>query len=508
VLSYRSDELHRRHPLRPLLAELDRSGRVERLELGRLDRQQLAELLGGILDGPVAPVLVGEILARSQGNPVFAEELLAAHREGARLPSALRDLVLARVEGLSEPAQRVLEAAAVAGTSVDHELLAAVVGQDAERLVGVLREAVGHHVLLVDQATGAYVFRHALVQEAVYDDLLPVQRAPLHAAYARALERRIEQRGDLGRATPAERGQLAYHWYAAHDQGRALLACVRAGQALEAASAPAEAFGHYERALELYDEAPEAAARSPLDRVSLLQRAAEAANLAGWYDRAVTLARLALELVDPAVEPLRAGAVLERLARSHWLAGGSAEAIDAIERAVATIPAEPPSPELARALATQGQLLMLLSHHAEALGRCEQAAAIARQVGDRATEGHALTTLGTSLSILGQMDAGTAKLAQAWRSPGSSATPTTSGGRTPTSPPSWRGPAARPRPSTSTSPAPRSRASSARTDATAATCCPTPPARCSVWDASTRPTGCSPRSSSWTCRRPPTGSAR
>jgi predicted ATPase len=209
VLSYRSDELHRRHPLRPLLAELDRSGRVERLELGRLDRQQLAELLGGILDGPVAPVLVGEILARSQGNPVFAEELLAAHREGARLPSALRDLVLARVEGLSEPAQRVLEAAAVAGTRVDHELLAAVVGQDAERLVGVLREAVGHHVLLVDQATGAYVFRHALVQEAVYDDLLPVQRAPLHAAYARALERRSEQRAGQGRATPAERGRLA-----------------------------------------------------------------------------------------------------------------------------------------------------------------------------------------------------------------------------------------------------------------------------------------------------------
>jgi ATP/maltotriose-dependent transcriptional regulator MalT len=412
VLSYRSDELHRRHPLRPFVAELDRSGRVERLEVGRLERQQLAALLGGILGGPVAPALVGEILARSEGNPFFAEELLAAHREGARLPSMLRDLVLARVEALSEPAQRVLAAAAVAGTRVDHELLAAVAGQDAGQLVGLLREAVTHYVLVVDGATGAYVFRHALVQEAIYDDLLPVQRAPIHAAYARALERRIEQRGEQGRVTPAERGQLAYHWYAAHDRGRALLACVRAGQALESAWAPAEALEHYKRALELYDEAPEAAAASPLDRVSLLQRAAEAANLAGWYDRAVTLARLALDLVDPAVEPLRAGAVLERLARYHWLAGESAEAVDAIERAVATIPAEPPSPELARALAAQGQLLMLLSHHAEALGRCEQAVAMARQVGDRAIEGHALTTLGTSLGALGHVEAGIAKLEQ------------------------------------------------------------------------------------------------
>ena len=213
VLPYRSDELHRRHPLRPFLAELDRSGRVERLELGRLDRGELAELLGGILGGPVAPALVGGILARSAGNPIFAEELLAAHLEGARLaaqlegarlPSALRDLVLARVEGPSEAAQHVLAVAAVAGARVDHELLAVVVGQDAEQPVGLLREAVTHYVLVVEGATGAYVFRHALVQEAVYDDLLPVQRAPLHAAYARALERRIEQRGDPGRATADE----------------------------------------------------------------------------------------------------------------------------------------------------------------------------------------------------------------------------------------------------------------------------------------------------------------
>jgi predicted ATPase len=253
VLTYRSDELHRRHPLRPFLAELDRSGRAERLELGRLGRRDLAELLAAILEEPAAPALVAEILGRSEGNPFFAEELLAAHLDGTRLPSALRDVVLARVEALSEPTQRVLEVAAVAGSRVDHELLAAVVEQETEELVGLLREAVTRHVLAVDEAN-AYVFRHALVQEAIYDDLLPVQRGPLHAAYARALERRIERRGDgsgAGSDSVVERGQLAYHWYAAHDLGHALLASVRAGQAAESASALAEALGHYERALAL-----------------------------------------------------------------------------------------------------------------------------------------------------------------------------------------------------------------------------------------------------------------
>jgi DNA-binding CsgD family transcriptional regulator/tetratricopeptide (TPR) repeat protein len=415
VLTYRSDELHRRHPLRPFLAELDRSGRAERLELGRLGRRELADLLAGILDEPVAPALVGEILARSEGNPFFAEELLAAHLEGTKLPLALRDLVLARVEALSEATQRVLEVAAVAGTRVDHQLLAAVVGQDTEQLVWLLREAVTRHVLAVAEASGAYVFRHALVQEAIYDDLLPVQRGPLHAAYAGALERRIEQRGDVSgtrSAAAVERGQLAYHWYAAHDLGQALLSSVQAGQAAESASALAEALGHYERALELWDQVPEAAARSPLDRGTLLHRAAEVAHLAGYYDRAVALARLALDRVDAVAEPLRAGALLERLARYHWTAGDSPQAMVAIERAVATIPTEPPSEELARALAAQGQLLMLLAHHADALARCEEAVAVARQVDARAVEGHALTTLGTSLGILGHMEEAIAKLEQ------------------------------------------------------------------------------------------------
>jgi DNA-binding CsgD family transcriptional regulator/tetratricopeptide (TPR) repeat protein len=296
-----------------------------------------------------------------------------------------------------------------------------VVGQDADQLVWLLREAVTHHVLAVDEASGAYLFRHALVQEAIYDDLLPMQRAPMHAAYARALERRIERRASedggagAGDATALERGQLAYHWYAAHDQGEALLASVRAGQAAESAAALAEALEHYERALELWDQAPQAAARSALDRVTLLQRAAEVANLAGRYDSAIVLARMALDRVDAAVEPLRAGALLERLALYHWVAGDSPKAMATIELAVAAIPAEPPSQELARALATQSQLLMLLTRHARARALGEKAVAVARQVGDRAVEGHALTTLGTSLGALGHMAEGIAHLEQGRR---------------------------------------------------------------------------------------------
>jgi len=293
---------------------------------------------------------------------------------------------------------------------VDHDLLAEVAAQPPGDLVELLREAVTHHVLVAEGGSGGYAFRHALVQEAIYDDLLPVQRPPLHAAYARALDARIEERGD---AAAAELGRLAYHWYAAHDLGRALLASVQAGQAAEAAFAPAEAAGHYERALELWEQAPEAAASSALGRGSLLQRAAQAADLAGKDLRAVALISQALTETDAAAEPLRAGALLERLARYQWGAGDTAAAVAAVEQAVAVIPAEPPSAERARALAAHGQLLMLRSRNRAAQARCEEAVAAARQAGDRAVEGHALNSLGSSLGNRGHLEAGVAHLQQA-----------------------------------------------------------------------------------------------
>jgi DNA-binding CsgD family transcriptional regulator/tetratricopeptide (TPR) repeat protein len=415
VLTYRSDELHRRHPLRPFLVELARSGRAERLEVERLAHEELIELIGGILGEAPMPGLAADVWARSEGNPFFAEELIAARIDGVVLPGALRDVLLTRVEGLSEESRRLLQVAAVAGRRVDHRLLADVTGLPAARLVEWLREAVTHHILSVegDGGDGGYAFRHALMQEAIYDDLLPMQRVPLHAACARALAGRAEQ--PEGHAPVAALGQLAYHWYAARDMGEALVASVRAGQAAEAAAAPGEAERHYQRALGLWAQEPGAAARSPLDHRAVLRQTAEVMFLVGDSGGAVKMASRALAETDPAIEPLVAGALLERLARYHSLNGDGAEAMLAAERAVATVPATPPSPDRARALAAHGQMLMVERRMAAARARCEEAVAVARLTGARAEEGHALNTLGCALAGLGHVEVGIAHLQEAYR---------------------------------------------------------------------------------------------
>jgi predicted ATPase len=180
VVTYRSDE-PRPDRLGPYLAELDRGGRVERLELDRLDRAATAALLTGILDATPAADLIDEVFARSQGNPFFTEELLAAVRVSSRsLPASLRDLLRGRIQVLSARAQQMLRVAAVAGRPVSHHLLAAVAELDDEQLTAALREAVAAQLLVTRLDQDGYDFRHALLREVV--DARPAARGADAAA--------------------------------------------------------------------------------------------------------------------------------------------------------------------------------------------------------------------------------------------------------------------------------------------------------------------------------------
>ena len=213
VGTYRSDDLHRRHPLRSVLAELDRSGVALHLELARFDREELREMVTSILGREPSPELLDTVFERSEGNAFFAEELIAGHGTDA-LPSTLRDIMLARIDALSVEAQQLLRVVAVAGRRADHRLVSAL-ADEADAVVSEgLRDATEHQVLVVEPGGDAYRFRHALVREAVYEDLLPGERVRLHARLAGLLSDHPEW-CEGGRNTLA--AQLAGHWYAAHD---------------------------------------------------------------------------------------------------------------------------------------------------------------------------------------------------------------------------------------------------------------------------------------------------
>jgi ATP/maltotriose-dependent transcriptional regulator MalT len=412
IVTYRDDELHRVHPLQAWLAELRRSAKTRMLPLRRLDRDETAEQLAGIFGSSPQATLADDIFARSEGNAFFTEELASVMAEGdcRSLPAGLRDILLARVHALSEPARSILSVAAAAGRRVAHELLARVAGISEVALIAALREAVDHQILLPDLEADSYTFRHALIQEAIYSDLLPGERRRLHGALAETLTGHPELAAD-GQATAY--AELAHHWYAARNLPAALGAAIQAGQAAERAYGFAEALRQFERASELWDRVPHAQRPMDLDHAGLLERAAEAAKLVGEHDRAVELIRAAIKLVDGAAEPARAGQLHQHLGWYLFNRGDEAAAASAYREALRLIPADPPSAERASVLVEAGRLSMFWAHYGRARGAAEEAIELARTVGARAEEGYALKTLGLVAAYEGDFDRGIRYVRQA-----------------------------------------------------------------------------------------------
>jgi predicted ATPase len=357
VVTYRSDELHRGHPLRPLLTGWERVRSVQHIELPRFARAEVAEQLRAILDTAPDGQFVDIVFDRSEGNAFLVEEILGAVQTGADphdLPPSLRAVLLARADQLSEPAQRLLRTASAAGRSVPDQLLAAVAGLDEPALYAALREAVERHLLVVDESGRGYAFRHALVRDAVYDDMLPGERVRLHRAYGQALSEDPSLAGGDGQVAAT----LAHHWYAAHDLPRALTASVDAARHAAASYAPAESQRHLERVLELWPGVPDAEERTGMDAIEPLRLAAESAWSAGAIDRALSLLDQALAELGSNGTQVRRALLMERRGRALRDLGRAADGIAALEAAAALLPDEPPTAARAVVLASLANALL------------------------------------------------------------------------------------------------------------------------------------------------------
>ncbi|WP_288024916.1 helix-turn-helix transcriptional regulator [Arthrobacter sp.] len=299
VMTYRSDDVHRGHPLRAFLAEVERGRYAKNIRLGRLGRDQVRQQVEAITGAPASYELVENVLSRSDGIPFFVEELVGVDgcATPTELPSSLRDLLLARYERMDEPVQYFLRVIAAGGTCVPHLLAESAFDRTLDDFEASARLAQQANLIGIDG--DSYTFRHALLREAIHADLLPGERTRFHTRYAQALES-----GD-----PAHRdtAAVAYHWDAANVPDKTFKASVTAmGEAWRSFAYTTSArMG--ERALELWDsvDRPEQAAGMP--RYRLMGRTAEAHNLAGDGERSLAVIRLA------AGEPAATGHARARL---------------------------------------------------------------------------------------------------------------------------------------------------------------------------------------------------
>ena len=376
MLTVRTDELRPGNPAVSAIDDLERAGRVERIELDRFSRSELADQIAAILGTTPGPGVVDRVLLRSDGNPLFAEELLASERRDspAEVPPRLDDLLRARLGTVSAATLRVLRVAALAGPEIDDELVASVSELSNADVAEALRRAVDAG-LLVRSARGPvrYAFRHRLLQEATERELLPGERRHLHGACAEALEHATQP-------VPFA-GEVARHWLMAERPDRALPAAVTAGIDAERRCAFADARRYFDLALRISETCPLPAGPLDLDRVALLQRAADVAVLEGDPASAVDLGRRALAELGRGVDPRREAGIQERLRWYLWESGDVAGAEAALEEAIRTVPAQPPSATRARVLGQFGGLRLRQGRFSESLGYAEGAIEVARASG-------------------------------------------------------------------------------------------------------------------------------
>jgi ATP/maltotriose-dependent transcriptional regulator MalT len=406
VTTYRSDELNRRHPLRPLLAEIERQPRVHRIQLGALRRADVREALADILGRPPERELVDRLFARSEGNPLFFEELLAAGGDGrGPMPSSLRDALMVRVERLDGSAQELLRLIAV-GERLDDRLIADALGIESAAVLPPLRELVANN-LIVPSTDDRYVFRHALLREVIVADLLPGERAELHLMLAHALKRRVA----AGEGDPQVAAGIAHHFYSAGDRPAALATGVRAGNAAAEVHAYGEAAALFERALELWDQVPDPQTLAGCDHVALLVRAADAHWGDGDHLRQEALLKAAVAEI-PANDPRRLAVVCERLARAQRNLNRTDEALDTAQHALAELGDEPSS-ERASLLGFIAMTRVLQGKFRLAAEVAQDALDVARSVEDRGSEVRALDALGVAQITLGDIDKGRSRMREA-----------------------------------------------------------------------------------------------
>jgi len=390
--TYRSDDLHRRHPLRPVVAELLRLPGVISVDLGPLDPGAMAEHLTGVACGQLEAAELNDIVARAEGNAYYAEELLAAHDKN--LPAGLAALLLNRVEQLSDPAQRVLRTAAVAGRRADDELIMLVSGLEPLEYEQAIRETVTHQLLIPDDKEG-YAFRHALLREAVYADLLPGERTRLHGAMSTLL-------AEPGRlSVPGTAAELAQHCLASHDIEGAFRASIRAAFEARELGAPAEAHRHYDQVLALWDRVSEPEQAAEMSRGKLGLESANMAAASGDVDRAVHQLRRLRQYIAQAPPDQHEGLATrigERLAYLLLQVSDAPETeLEAVEIARATVEAaspEPPTWYYARALGTYAHALVTQSDDELARQWAERARQAAQAADSPWVEADALATLG------------------------------------------------------------------------------------------------------------------
>lgn len=368
VLTYRDDELGLSHPLRSLLGDLTAAPITCRIPLPPLSFEAVQTLVGK------RAIDAGKLHRQTGGNPFFVTEVLAGG--GDRLPSTIRDAVLARTARLSPLAMTALQASAVIGPRIEPWLLTEIACVEAQAIDECLCSGI-----LVAQGE-LLAFRHELARQTVLDVISPLQRMALHRRTLEVLRAAPLTHNDMAR--------LAHHAESARDREAVLTYAPVAAHQAAAASAHREAAALYALALRFAADLP------PAEHAQLLELYAHECHLIDRPDTEIQMLRAAIQLWREIGNRLREGATLAQMANMLIGLGQDAEANQCARAAIDILEAHGDTPELAKAYYVCAGLETIHHNPHAAIGWAEKSIALAERLGNDVIRFTAQNILGSS----------------------------------------------------------------------------------------------------------------
>ncbi len=407
LATYRGEDIQPGQALAQTIQGWQRSGRATLVELRSLPPEGVGAMVCAIFGLDAVSEKTRDFLhARSEGNPFVLEELLKtavdrgagfprgaawdqATLSGIKLPKTVRENILLRVQRLSEEEAEILHCAAVLGTSFDSTTLTCVAGGDEQAVVRSLKACVQQQLLQVDSLTASrYHFRHALTQQAVYEDVLPYRRQRLH-------ERAADVLAQLPGIPPIE---VCHHLMAAQRWERAVPFGLAAAEAAVRAHAYWDGAALYERTVPHLVESSK--------RGTVLCRLGYALLIAGDVAGAERYLEQGVRTLDAAGEDRRAAIHRRWLAWAYYQRSRPLDAEIEAERAIAALEPLGASEELADAYTQRALLHAVPGETDRALPLAQRALATAEAVGADAARINALYVLGRAMAEHGRVDEG------------------------------------------------------------------------------------------------------
>lgn len=370
IVTYRSDEIGSKHPLRLVLGDIP-SRKLVRLELPPLTEKTVNHL--------AASCGIKNLFEITGGNPFLLNELLS-NKTGA-VPSSVRDSVSAKIAGLSEMARDLVELISVIPTRAEKWLVDGIMPAKS----GMLDECVGSGILRIEG--DSISFRHELSRMAAEEALSEPRREWLNEQVLQSFLKQENIDGFLGR--------IIHHAARAHNRDVIIKYAPDAARQASILGAHSLAADHYQNALRYVDILP------PEKQIELYEGRSYECYLTGKVAEGIESGETVLKLLKKVPDPAREGETNRRLSRMLWYDGRDEKGEEYLDNAIEILEKLPVSKQLAMAYSNKSQTYMLREENEAAILWGEKAAELAQQIGDLEVEAHALNNIGCAKAFMG-----------------------------------------------------------------------------------------------------------